>query len=284
MSSSTTTLCRMRCWRWFIAIYVVSGIGGALASAMLNPVDALSVGASGAIVGLLGSAMVLSLHAASYDRRKKIWVMCFRVGVPALLPTASVTAHHIDYSAHTGGAMVGMALGYLLLIAWNGARTRPPWQIAAGAAGGILGLVSLGALEVAALLPSAAAAPKVTAGLLPSDQMPSSVAEAARLSPILESQFPQDPRVRAFAAQRWKSSGDIPEAILELQQGLQSPLLKAPEVDPALEIQMRTMLIGLDIKTGDYADAKIAAAPLCASPTGVDPKMMAALNRSHWCG
>ena len=73
---------------WFLAIYLASGVGGSLFSAVLNPGGPVSVGASGAIMGLLGASLVLSFHAAAKGRRARLRWVSLRLLIPALLPTS----------------------------------------------------------------------------------------------------------------------------------------------------------------------------------------------------
>src|SRR5262245_36217348 len=47
---------------WLAALFVVGGLGGALMSLALNPSNLVSVGASGAIMGLFAAILVLSYH------------------------------------------------------------------------------------------------------------------------------------------------------------------------------------------------------------------------------
>lgn len=47
---------------WFGAIYVIGGLGGSLLSLALTPASIVSVGASGAIMGLFAAMLVASVH------------------------------------------------------------------------------------------------------------------------------------------------------------------------------------------------------------------------------
>lgn len=270
-------------WRWFTAIYAVCGVAGSIGSLALNATSIVSIGASGAIVGLMACAVMVSFHRAAYGRHRWIWYGCARAGIPALLPSGSTTAVHIDYSCHTGGAFAGFLLGYLLLIAWDGKRIRPPWEPIAAGVAVVVSALGVGVLSVAAALPVSAAVEHTTPGLIPPDKLPTSVADGARRANELAAAYPLDPRAHAIAAARWESNGDGPEAIAELQLALRSPLLHAPEIDPDLETTMRMNLTAQDFIARDQAGARETAAPLCQKSAALAPKWRDALKDMRVC-
>ncbi|HEY0106713.1 MAG TPA: rhomboid family intramembrane serine protease, partial [Rhizomicrobium sp.] len=61
--------------RWFAALYAVGGLGGALCALLLDPPDIPAVGASGAIMGVLGAAFLCgaSAKAGPKGRRMQSW-------------------------------------------------------------------------------------------------------------------------------------------------------------------------------------------------------------------
>jgi membrane associated rhomboid family serine protease len=93
----------------FSALYVASLFGGALGVVLLDP-TAPTVGASGAIFGLLGGALLVA-------RERRIDLM--RSG---LLPTLvlnlliTFTIPNISIGGHLGGAVVGAAAGAVLTL------------------------------------------------------------------------------------------------------------------------------------------------------------------------
>jgi rhomboid protease GluP len=58
--------------RWFAALYVAGGFGGALASAFLNPPAIPGVGASGAIMGVLGAAFLCGASATAGSKGRRM--------------------------------------------------------------------------------------------------------------------------------------------------------------------------------------------------------------------
>mmetsp|Transcript_7059 Transcript_7059/g.13108 ORF Transcript_7059/g.13108 Transcript_7059/m.13108 type:complete len:431 (-) Transcript_7059:58-1350(-) len=112
--------------------YIVSGIGGGLLSAVASP-DTVSVGASGAIVGLIGCwAGQLVCEWGERDPRargQQAWqvatflILLAAIGAPSAAASASGdpssgalpgTDIHIDNYAHGGGLLVGVLLGFVL--------------------------------------------------------------------------------------------------------------------------------------------------------------------------
>ncbi len=99
--------------RWtYLTVYLVSAVGGALASAFFAP-GPLSMGASTALFGLLGAFGVLHLTRSlplGYRQTGGWWF--FTLGVNAILP---LIVPVIDVAAHVGGFVVGAALTYALV-------------------------------------------------------------------------------------------------------------------------------------------------------------------------
>ena len=105
----------------FLAIYLLAGLWGGLASFALSP--DLSAGASGAIFGLLG-AMVAFLRRerrvfGSWGRQRLLNLL----GVAALNLVLGFTVPGIDNFAHLGGLFSGAVLGWALApryqVAWD---------------------------------------------------------------------------------------------------------------------------------------------------------------------
>lgn len=95
----------------FLAVYLLSGIGGVLLSLVLSPDP--SVGASGAIFGLLGAlATFLYLHRATFGQ---LGAMQLRQLVfVALINLAMGLTPGIDNWGHVGGLIAGAALSWFL--------------------------------------------------------------------------------------------------------------------------------------------------------------------------
>ncbi|KAH8057641.1 serine-type endopeptidase [Aureococcus anophagefferens] len=104
-----------------LVVYVASGIAGNLLSCAKGPVGSTSVGASGAIAGLIGALAVhLYRHQELYGTRGLDSIRD-TVLLNALL---GATAGNIDNMAHLGGLLGGAAVGVAF-----GARWQPRFNV-----------------------------------------------------------------------------------------------------------------------------------------------------------
>jgi len=94
----------------FVVIYLLTGVSGFLLSAVWNP-RVLSVGASGAVLGLIGVLIGVSFHHGHLgkDYRSQLWRWVIYILIFGLLPFFAV-----DNAAHIGGLVAGFILGYLI--------------------------------------------------------------------------------------------------------------------------------------------------------------------------
>jgi membrane associated rhomboid family serine protease len=107
----------------FIALYVISAIGGSvgffLLTAALPPSGV--VGASGAIFGLFGAMLVVQRHRGGDT--KQLWVLI------AINGAIGFIVPQIAWQAHLGGAVTGAACAAVVAYAPRGPRQRV-WQAA----------------------------------------------------------------------------------------------------------------------------------------------------------
>lgn len=97
----------------YLLIYFMSGLAGGLLTLFLWP-DILSVGASGAIFGMIGATMVYLRRAIGQSIITALMFVFF-LFVFNFGP-------NVNYLAHLGGLAVGLLIGYVL------AATRKPRQ------------------------------------------------------------------------------------------------------------------------------------------------------------
>ncbi|HVF52896.1 MAG TPA: rhomboid family intramembrane serine protease [Actinomycetota bacterium] len=93
----------------FIVMYLVAGFMGSVASYAFGSCNAASVGASGAIFGVVG---ILVIYA--YNRRTSAIMSQYLRGIMIFIGINMVISFglpNIDYLAHIGGLLAGMALG-----------------------------------------------------------------------------------------------------------------------------------------------------------------------------
>lgn len=96
-----------------VLVYLASAVGGALLFLALNETSWIPlVGASGAISGLFGAAIVSAPPASrkSLASNAVIW-LALNVGLPAL---GTQDGGRIAWEAHLGGFLVGLVMGWML--------------------------------------------------------------------------------------------------------------------------------------------------------------------------
>ena len=94
----------------FLAIYLISGIAGVLASFMLSPYA--SIGASGALFGIIGAWIPL-LYRNRFilkNPNRQIWRIVQIIAINLLIGLTP----GIDNWAHVGGLLGGLALGWVV--------------------------------------------------------------------------------------------------------------------------------------------------------------------------
>jgi rhomboid protease GluP len=92
-------------------VFLVSGVGGNIASQVLMPAVALKGGASGAITGVLGALAGLSLRPERRVRRRAWRTLGALVALYGFLVGFDATSDNV---AHVGGLIVGIGLGLLV--------------------------------------------------------------------------------------------------------------------------------------------------------------------------
>lgn len=138
----------------FVALYLLSGLGGSVAVALLAP-GVWVVGASGAIFGLFGALLVIGRHIGANITTIAI-IIAINFAWPFVFALISsigrgsfadaLEAIRVSWQAHLGGFLVGALVGFIF------ARTRAParrslqiWLLVAVGAG-LVGLLVIPAL------------------------------------------------------------------------------------------------------------------------------------------
>ena len=95
---------------WAIVVYLVTGLAAALVSYLGHGQPPLSVGASGAVFGLLGSTIAFVVRRRptfNYAKRWKVWRVYIPMFVLLFLPALA----NADVHAHAGGFASGLLMG-----------------------------------------------------------------------------------------------------------------------------------------------------------------------------
>jgi rhomboid protease GluP len=98
----------------YLAIYILGGLFGNVLSLLLG-LDFVSVGASGAIFALFGACVIYA--------RRSIGQSIFGALIFAFFLLIISSGENVNYLAHIGGLVAGLAMGYVL------ARRRKPQQV-----------------------------------------------------------------------------------------------------------------------------------------------------------
>ncbi len=101
----------------FLMIYFFSGIAGVFASFLFTPTP--SLGASGAIFGLIGALAVFLYrhnHLFGVSGRNMLYNVLFIIVINLVI---SVSVPDIDLWGHVGGLVTGSALAWLLTPLWK---------------------------------------------------------------------------------------------------------------------------------------------------------------------
>jgi rhomboid protease GluP len=186
---------------WFSLIFVASALGGVAGSLLGNPPDLSSVGASGAVTGLVGALFVVSFHHRSDGVDQRVMRRtALGFGLPALLPLAFGASGNVDYFAHAGGAIAGGAAALAVCVHWSADSNRADFARPAAVAA-LIGLaLSIVSSGIAATRYSTYAVKSEQ--FIPASEMPAKMFEAgSQRSAELLHRYPKDPRshlIRGF--------------------------------------------------------------------------------------
>lgn len=263
---------------WFAAIYFTGGFAGALLSTLVNPADSLSVGASGAIMATLAALFTLSFHAGA--RRPGLMRRVAGGSLfPALIPTMASGGSVVDINAHFGGCLAGMAIAFVMLIAWNDEEESPPARrLAAGAAGLWLALT---AAAFALSVPGYEAYARPGLDLIPPEMLPTNVEAMKADSLALVDHYPKDPRAHFFRGLYLLEQEDAADAEPYFRDAARLAAAR-PAMSRSLE-DWNTALLALSVRAQHReAEAQGIVAPLC-SAQDVDLRTRQTLDITRLC-
>jgi len=103
----------------FLILYFLAALGGSVASYWFSDINTVSVGASGAIFGLMG-ALVVAGHRLKYDITQVLVLLGINVVIGFISP-------NVDWRAHFGGLVVGAVVAAIMVLPPK--RVRIPAQI-----------------------------------------------------------------------------------------------------------------------------------------------------------
>ncbi len=118
----------------FLAVYLLSALAGSTMAYWFSPPHGATLGASGAIFGLMGALLVLALKVRANPQQILLWI-----GINFVI---TVTSPNISWQGHLGGFLGGALIAAIL--AWSPRPRRVLWQTA--------GLSAVGVALVAAVI------------------------------------------------------------------------------------------------------------------------------------
>jgi membrane associated rhomboid family serine protease len=124
----------------FLALYLLSGLAGSVTVLWLSSPIVLTLGASGAIFGLMGALLVLAVKVRGDVRSLLFWI-----GINFVI---TVAVAQISWQGHLGGFVGGLLLGAAIVYAPRQRRTA--WQVAC--VGGIAALIAVATVVRIAIL------------------------------------------------------------------------------------------------------------------------------------
>jgi rhomboid protease GluP len=182
--------------RWFSLIFVASAVAGEAGSLLGNGPGSVSVGASGAITGLIAALFVASFEPdADADQTMSRLKTSLFFGVPALLPLAFGASGNVNYYAHAGGAVAGGALAIMPWLAFWSYDSLPRSAGITLLAGFVGSLICAGFAVAHYSSYMADAVQYIRAS-----EAPANADEMARRSLDLVTRYPKDPRAHLFRA------------------------------------------------------------------------------------
>lgn len=264
---------------WFAAIFALSALGAIAASLHGNPPNIHTVGASGAISGLIGAAFVMSFSAESPEIRRRMLRRVVFFGGPAVLPLFfGSSGSGADYYAHVGGAIVGCAMAFGLEQIWDRDDARPPYNVAAAR-------VAMASLCIPLICAGAASRhydqyQSIAAKFIPLAEFDGGTKTLVGRAPQLAMKYTQDPMSQVLLAAYDADHGAAWEAEPALRRALtvSSPL--RPTLEPSLHAMARAMLAFVVLSQDRRAEAIEIAAPLCADPS---TDFAERLRKAHLC-
>jgi rhomboid protease GluP len=252
---------------WTLALFMIGALGGSVASLAFNPANATSVGASGAIMGLFGVAIVLGVRLPRGPARNRLLISLGFILVMSLVPIADDGSARVDYAAHVGGALAGAFTGGILFLTWRrDAATPRGRRFAFGIAAVGLLVTGLGIAaassdreEYRAMFAHVAREAELDKLLAPDEVLHGPVPIDALIV-----KYPRDPRVQKEAGYAAFDRDDFEQAIVHLEKALAERELFAYLEDPvSIEVRIRAALSESHAVLGNHDTASAVLLPMC---------------------
>ncbi len=259
---------------WFAALFVVGALGGACGSLLVNPHNVVTVGASGAIMGLFAAILVISVRYTNRPDRLGLQRRAINVLIPSLLPLINAAnGGKVDYAAHAGGAAAGAVAAFVLLKLWRETDSLPGLRQVAIT---IISVGLLGEFAAGTVVPLKYRSWSATAQLMPSGYLPKTDSD---IQETLE-KYPNDPRSHLYEAVRLFTNHDLAGAERELRAVLAAPAVMKEILAPSLNLYVQTMLALVLSEEHRPDEARQAAGIVCQDRAST---FFAKLNTAGLC-
>ena len=103
----------------YLTMYLLAALGGSVASYVVSPVNTVSVGASGAVFGLMAALLVVG-RRFKHDVSQVAILLGINIVIGFIVPS-------IDWRAHLGGAATGAVVAAIM--AYAPVQNRTLWQV-----------------------------------------------------------------------------------------------------------------------------------------------------------
>jgi len=261
---------------WFLLIFVASALAGAAGSLLGNAPDIPSVGASGAITGLIAALFVASFNP-EVDAQRQISMIKTSLffGVPALAPLAFGASGGVDYFAHAGGALAGAALmvaPWLVFMSSDDLPRGAGMTVLAGLVGSLI-CAGFAATHYATSMADAAQ-------YIRASDLPANARDAARRSADLVARYPKDPRAHLLRAVDLVGQKRLDSAETALRTAIS--LAASDIAGGPVRIQAQAMLVALLFERGRLNEARAVATELCRA--NGQEELRRKLTQAKLCG
>jgi rhomboid protease GluP len=263
---------------WFAAIYFTGGFAGALVSTLLNPADALSVGASGAVMATVAALFTLSFHAGATRPIRMRWFACTTL-FPALMPAVVQGGGFVDINAHLGGSLAGALVGFVILAFWSEEDQKPPGRSIAAMIAGCWVAMTVWAFTASSITYVHYA--KKGFDFIPDREVPRDIEAMKADSFSLVTKYPKDPRAHLFRGLYFlaQNDGSDAEPYFRAAQRLED---KSAVMTKGYSEWSKALLAVSVYSQGRKDEAKATAAPLCAAG-GIDTHTRDILDTATLC-
>ncbi|MBR0952785.1 rhomboid family intramembrane serine protease [Bradyrhizobium canariense] len=260
---------------WFSLIFVASAVAGEVGSLLGNGPGSVSVGASGAITGLIAALFVASFEpeADAEQTMSRLKTSLF-FGVPALLPLAFGASGNVNYYAHAGGALAGGALAIMPWLAFWSYDSLPRSAGMVLLAGFVGSLICAG---FAAAHYSSYMADAVQ--YIRASEVPPNAGEMTSRSLDLVTRYPKDPRAHLFRAVFFLEKANLSAAETEARTAMS--LAASDVAGGQVRIGAQGLMAVLLWAQGRNSEAKAMADEPCRAKL---PEVRRILQKSKLCG